>query len=196
MNELEHRLTKYEDRISKIMDADLDHERVLFAVEGVSTTHIGPDMSPRTTTFVNGGGDFYIVKFSYNVWFTDTDGVSYRLIDGGCGMMLPDNANRLARGFFDFTWNMKRASSQTSYLITGANGDDMVSRQSLGNMERGAFMDVSGQGWRIPMGDRITFRVKPIAYRYGGVEDGTVPVIVDAKFTVNIQMHGYRTGTR
>jgi hypothetical protein len=150
------------------------------------------DLIPKQTTFVNAAEDFHITKLCFSAArpFLTTGGVAPTntqatpLVDSAIGLGiagLPTTTN-----MFDFVWNYQIASTGAQYL-SSANNTFLCSRQSLGNKDRGRFLEFADPQY-LAAGDAITFTVRPTMYSVPTLEAALCTV------TLSIFMIGYRTG--
>jgi hypothetical protein len=105
---------------------------------------------------------------------------------------------------FDFKWNMRRRSTTANYGMVSA-GDPFLARACLGNQERNDRLTFR-RPWLIPMGDGVTFTVKPLGFNFrlvaGDARALDMVVISGAvnstqwKYTVHMMMEGFRVNVK
>ncbi len=187
--------------VAPLVNPPLPFERVNMFNPSVSVTFAIPNLTPQEATWANTGGDFYLTRLGYVVWMTQLGQNSaqsfqaQRLVDTGMGLGWQFEATGVPfPRYFDFEWNMRQRINGNMYGVApaGRGGNGYVSRQSLGNLDRGdAFEFIRPK--KIAMGDALTFSINPLGYVWG--PDDPAPSALQ-RFIVQIMMTGFRTGVR
>ncbi len=187
------RLSLETDRV--LMPKPSETKRIpLFASQSVIFRY--PELTTKQRTFVNEAEDFYITKLGFTVHTMSPGTViapaptpaPVTLSDQEIGLGIQDTAVDNA---FDFVWNYGLVSTGQQYM-SPANNSFLTSRKSLGNKERGRFLEFDASSpLCLKAGDALMFTVRSILY--------PIPVVsafADAGFSasVNMFMIGYRTG--
>ncbi len=148
------------------------------------------DMSLQERPYVNGSEDIYIERLGCIV----SGGASGATLVGDWGQLMANESGYAVNDLtdvtedfrvFDFLWNYRLASTQAYYAST-ANSLALLSRHSLGNLQRARVLEFDTPQV-LKAGDTISFQVKPILNRIPNPSSFAV-------FTVTMCMWGYRTG--
>jgi hypothetical protein len=191
-----------EKSVAELVDPPLPFERVNMFSPSVSCSFTLPSLVRQEATWANTGGDFYLTRVGYVVWLSQIGQnaaqtfQAQRLSDTGMGLgfEVESSGFPLPR-YFDFEWNMRQRINGSMYGVAPAlrGGNGYVSRQSLGNMERGDMLEFP-RPKKIVMGDALTFMINPLGYVWGP-DDPSVGS-ANLRFTVQIMMTGFRTGVK
>lgn len=146
----------------------------------IAASWLLPDTTPQNPTWRNLGNDAWIARVGY--------AVRKFVPDTTASGPLYDNGQAMGQSEFDFRWNMRLLSSQTSYGVSSGTGQGgiggMLSRSALGNMQTGRLLTLE-RPRKVVNGDGVTFAIQPILYQAQGGEND--------RYTVSLTLDCYRT---